>query len=60
MWETIKNNPWKIFLGSTGTIIFTVVGFLFSDARYVHQSEYIKDKIAIEELQKQIEQLKVK
>jgi hypothetical protein len=46
MWETIKNNPWKVFAGSSGTLIFTVSGFLFTDARYVHTSHMVDSHIA--------------
>lgn len=50
MWETIKNNPWKVFAGTSGTAIITVLGFLFTDSRYVHVS-YMADQHITYELQ---------
>lgn len=62
MWETIKNNPWKVFAGSTGTLIFTVGGFFFTDARYVHTSYAADQHMAYEmqfrELRQEIDCLK--
>lgn len=37
--EFLKNHYGKIFAGTTGTLIFTVGGFFFSDARYVHNKD---------------------
>ena len=48
-WQAIRDNPWKIFFGTTGTIIFSIAGVFFSDARYAHASDVNKDKIAIEQ-----------
>lgn len=48
-WQTIRDNPWKIFFGTTGTIIFSVAGVFFSDARYAHATDVHKDKIALEQ-----------
>ena len=48
-WKTIRENPWKIFLGTSGTIIFSVAGIFFSDARYAHARDVNKDKIALEQ-----------
>jgi len=56
MWEIIKKHPGKIFAGTTGTIIFTVGGFFFSDARYVHSDEYKKQNI---ELREEIRKLQI-
>jgi len=42
--QTIKENQWKILLGSSGTII-TLVATLFTlDARYAHAADVEKDK----------------
>ena len=38
--DFFKNHYGKIFAGTTGTIIFTVGGFFFSDARYAHSKEF--------------------
>lgn len=38
--EFFKNHYGKIFAGTTGTVVFTVVGFLFTDSRYMHVKEY--------------------
>ena len=52
MLEFLKNHYGKILTGTTGTIIFTVAGIFFSDARYVHQT---KEKEYRESVQKQID-----
>jgi len=54
MWQFLKNHYGKIFAGTTGTIIFSVAGTLFSDARYEHQKEAKKQH---EEMVKQIQDL---
>jgi hypothetical protein len=44
--QSIKDNPWKMLLGSSGTII-TLVGALFTlDSRYAHAEAVEKDKTA--------------
>ena len=43
-WQAIRDNPWKIFFGTTGTIIFSIAGVFFSDARYAHARDVNKDK----------------
>lgn len=64
--EIIKENPWKALIGSVsiGTIIFTLVGTLFSEMRYATVSDLEKHKIEnsvlIRELQKQITELSKK
>lgn len=64
--EIIKQNPWKTLIGSVsiGTIIFTLVGSMFSEMRYVNVSEFRKHKLenalVIKELQNQILELSKK
>lgn len=62
MWEIIKNNPWKVFAGSTGTLILTVGGFFITDARYVHMSyardQHISLDLRIQALKKEVELLR--
>ena len=42
--QSVKDNPWKIMLGSSSTII-ALVGALFAvDARYAHAADVEKDK----------------
>jgi hypothetical protein len=55
MWETIKQNPWKTFLGTLTTIVVSVLGFIFTDSRYVHVDKAQADKI---EIQQQIDKIK--
>lgn len=44
MLEKVKENPWKIFLGSSGSII-ALVGALFTlDARYAHAADVEQNK----------------
>lgn len=51
--QTIKENPWKVLLGSSGTII-TLVGALFTlDARYAHAADVEKDKKQIQQVVKE-------
>lgn len=48
--STIKENPWKILLGSAGSII-AIVGALFTiDSRYAHAADVEKDKQRIEKI----------
>jgi len=61
--EVVKQNPWKTLIGSVsiGTIIFTLVGTLFSEMRYTTVTDFEKHKIensiVIRELQRQITEL---
>jgi len=59
--QFFKNHYGKILTGTTGTIIFSVVGTMFSDARYAHSSEVKKNneeiRQAIEEMKKEIKEL---
>lgn len=44
MLEKVKENPWKIFIGSAGSII-AIVGALFTlDARYAHAADVERNK----------------
>jgi len=64
--EIIKENPWKALIGSIsiGTIIFTLVGTIFSEMRYATVADLEKHKIEnsviIRELQNQITELSKK
>lgn len=42
--QTIKENPWKVIMGSAGTIISIVVALFSLDARYAHAADVEKDK----------------
>lgn len=59
--EAVKENPWKITLGTVATVTFTIAGIFFSDARYEFKSDAKKDKaeivLQIQELQKQVKDL---
>lgn len=59
--EFFKNHYGKIFAGTSGTIIFTVAGIWFSDARYAHAGDVKKNNIevrqAIEDLKAEIKEL---
>jgi hypothetical protein len=46
--DTIKNNPWKIIAGSSGSIIAIVTALFTLDARYAHAADVEKDKIIIQ------------
>ena len=46
--ETIKNNPWKIIAGSSGSIIAIVTALFTLDARYAHAADLEKEKIIIQ------------
>jgi len=48
--DTIKNNPWKILLGSSGTIISLVATLFTLDARYAHAADVEKDKKQIQQV----------
>lgn len=60
--EVIRENPWKALIGSIsiGTIIFTLVGTVFSEMRYATISDLEKQKVEITELQKQISEISKK
>jgi len=64
--EIIRENPWKALIGSVsiGTIIFTLVGTLFSEMRYATVADLEKHKmenaVIIRELQKQLTELSKK
>lgn len=64
--EIIKANPWKALIGSisVGTIIFTLVGTLFSEMRYATVADFerhkVENSVVIRELQKQITELSKK
>ncbi len=48
--QAIKENPLKVFFGSSGTII-TLVGALFTlDARYAHAADVEKDKVQTQKI----------
>lgn len=48
--QVVKENPWKIMLASSGSII-AVVGALFTlDARYAHAADVEKDKLKTEQV----------
>jgi uncharacterized membrane protein (DUF106 family) len=62
--EIVKQNPWKITLGTIITVCVTIGSFYFTDMRYMKRDEYnafkeqieqaVKDnRAAIEELSKQ-------
>lgn len=59
--QFFKNHYGKIFSGITGTIIFTVAGYWFSDMRYAHAVDVKKQNQeilqAIEEMKKEIKEL---
>jgi hypothetical protein len=64
MLETLKNHYGKIFSGITGTIIFTIAGYWFSDARYVHTKDLEKQNIELRQeldsIHKQLSEIKHK
>jgi hypothetical protein len=48
--DSMKLHPWKVLLGSSGTII-TLVGALFTlDARYAHAADVEKDTKRTEQI----------
>lgn len=61
--EVVRQNPFKVIFGSIsiGTVLFTVAGTLFTDARYVHVSDMEKYKaeteLVIKDLQNQISEI---
>lgn len=42
--QAVKDNPWKIMLGSSGTIISLIAALFALDARYAHAADVEKDK----------------
>jgi len=64
--EVVRKNPLKVIFGSIsiGTVLFTVLGTLFTDARYIHAADFEKYKIhnaeVIQDLQKQLTDLSKK
>jgi hypothetical protein len=38
--EIVKENPWKVTIGTLVTVVATVGGTYFNDTRYVKKSEY--------------------
>jgi len=54
--QTIKDNPWKILLGSSGTIISLVATLFTLDARYAHAADVEKDKAQTQQIIKQTSQ----
>lgn len=59
--QFLKNHYGKIFTGISGTIIFTVAGTMFSDARYAHAVDVKKQNAelrqAIDDMKKEIKEL---
>jgi nucleoid-associated protein YgaU len=61
--EVVRKNPLKVIFGSIsiGTVLFTVLGTLFTDARYIHAADFEKYKVqnaeVIRDLQKQVNEL---
>lgn len=51
--EFLKNHYGKIFAGTTGTIIFSLSGYVFSEARYAKTPD-------VKALQAQVQQLEQK
>ena len=45
--DTIKNNPYKIILGSSGSIIAIVTAMFTLDARYAHAADVEKETKSI-------------
>jgi hypothetical protein len=37
--QVVKDNPLKTLAGLAGTVVLTVAGIMFSDARYVHEAD---------------------
>lgn len=60
--EVIRANPWKALIGSVsiGTIIFTLVGSVFSEMRYATVADLKRAKTEIHELQEQVAELSKK
>lgn len=55
--EIVKQNPWKITLGTIITVCITLGSFYFTDKRYVKRVEYEEQKALIEEHRVKIEEL---
>jgi len=46
----VKENPWKITLGTIITVCVTVGSFYFTDMRYVKKSEYIASQELLQQM----------
>lgn len=61
--DVVKKNPWKITLGTVATVLFSVLGVFFSDARYEFKKDAAKEtaetRQMIQELQKKVEGLTI-
>jgi cell division protein FtsL len=57
----LRNHYGKILTGTTGTIIFSVAGTIFSDARYAHAVDVKKNdteiRQTIEDMKREIKDL---
>lgn len=60
--EVIRENPWKALIGSisAGTIIFTIVGSIFTELRYVSKDKLEETTVRIQELEKKVAELSKK
>jgi hypothetical protein len=60
--EVIRENPWKALIGSisAGTIIFTIVGSIFTEVRYVSKDKLEETTVRIQELEKKVSELSKK
>lgn len=60
--EIIRENPWKTLVGSisAGTIIFTIVGSIFTEFRYVSKDSLEETTLRIQELEKKVSELSKK
>lgn len=60
--EVVRNNPWKALIGSVsaGTIIFTIVGSVFTEFRYVSKDTLEETTLRIQELEKKVSELSKK
>ena len=48
--QAVKDNPWKIMVGSSGTIISLVAALFTLDARYAHAADVEKANVAIRQV----------
>ena len=60
--EVVRNNPWKALIGSVsiGTIIFTIVGSVFTEFRYVSKDALEETTVRLQELEKKVSELSKK
>lgn len=60
--EIVRNNPWKALIGSVsvGSIIFSIVGSVFTEFRYVNKTELEETTLRIQELEKKVSELSKK